>query len=53
VSDLILPEGVEAMVEGERVICSVQSPTVLKATDEGEEGGEPEVIGQESEEDEG
>ena len=56
VSDLILPEGVEAMVEGERVICSVQSPTVLKSTDEGEEAeeaGEPEVIGEDSEEDEG
>jgi large subunit ribosomal protein L25 len=56
VSDLTLPEGVEAMVDGERVICSVQSPTVLAVTEEVEdEDGdeEPEVIGQDSEEDEG
>lgn len=50
VSDITLPEGVEATVEGDRLVCMV---TALKGVAEGEaeEGvepaGEPEVIGHE------
>ncbi len=59
VSDLPLPEGVEALIDPKRVVCSVQVPTVLKSdTDEeaeeaAEEAGEPEVIGREEEGTEG
>ena len=49
-SDITLPEGVEAEVEGDRTICSVTPPTVAiepTATPEAVgEGVEPEVIGQ-------
>jgi large subunit ribosomal protein L25 len=47
VRDLALPEGVEVMLDGDRIVCSVQIPTVLKAPEpvEGEEG-EPTVVGE-------
>jgi len=46
VRDLALPEGVEVMLDGERMVCSVQIPTVLKAAEpaEGAEG-EPAIVG--------
>lgn len=51
VSDLALPEGVEAMVEAERAVCIVSPPRLVAEDEETEEGGavaEPEVIGHES-----
>jgi large subunit ribosomal protein L25 len=58
VADLALPEGVEALLEDVRVICSVQVPSTLasQTDDEAEDEDadeEPEVIGREGEEDEG
>lgn len=55
VSDLTLPEGVEATVEGDRMVCMVTAPRGA-AEGEDEEGvepaAEPEVIGHERERDE-
>lgn len=49
VSDLPLPEGVEATVEGDRPVCLVVAPRGGAEDEEGGEGddeaGEPEVIG--------
>jgi large subunit ribosomal protein L25 len=55
-SDITLPEGVEAEIDRDRTICSVTPPTIAvepAAAPEAEvESGEPEVIGQERETDE-
>lgn len=53
-SDITLPQGVEAEIDADRTICSVTPPSVAPAA-EGEEAeeepsGEPEVIGREDEE---
>lgn len=69
VSDLPLPEGVEALIDAERTVCTVTPPTVLKTLEEEEaeaaeaaaeelaaaegEAAEPEVIGRRREEEEG
>jgi large subunit ribosomal protein L25 len=49
VRDLSVPDGVEILVEGDRMVCSVQAPTVLKSETEEEEDGdaEPEIVGEE------
>jgi len=49
VGDLTFPEGVEVLVEEDRVVCSVQAPTVLKSEDAEAEDvdGEPELVGDE------
>jgi large subunit ribosomal protein L25 len=56
-SDIKLPEGVEAEIDATRMICSVTPPTVAVTTEAEEEAaaaepeaGEPEVIGREREE---
>jgi large subunit ribosomal protein L25 len=52
--DIPLPEGVEPEIDLDQTICSVTPPTVAPAdatageADEGETGGEPEVIGRDS-----
>lgn len=55
-SDITLPEGVEAEIDADRTICSVTPPTVAieptVAPETADEGGEPEVIGQAKETDE-
>jgi large subunit ribosomal protein L25 len=61
VSDLELPEGVEVLLDGERTVCSVIVPKGLAAEDEeeeeaaeeGEEGAEPELVGEADDEREG
>lgn len=60
VSDIVLPEGVESLVDAERTICSVVPPTVVAAEEEAEAEPaaameEPEVIrrGREEEEEGG
>jgi large subunit ribosomal protein L25 len=61
VSDLELPEGVEVLLDGERTVCSVIVPKGLAAEDEeeeeaaeeGEEGAEPELVGEADDESEG
>lgn len=49
-SDITLPEGVEAEIDADRTICSVTPPTVAVETaaapEADDEGDEPEVIGQ-------
>jgi large subunit ribosomal protein L25 len=55
--EITLPEGVEALIDGERTICSVTPPTVVAAEEPTEEAAataEPEVIkrGKEEEEEE-
>jgi large subunit ribosomal protein L25 len=48
VSDLKLPEGVYARLEGSRIVCSVQPPSILviETPVEAKAEGEPEVIGE-------
>jgi large subunit ribosomal protein L25 len=47
VRDLVLPEGVEVLLDGDRIVCSVQIPTVLKVEEPvAAEAGEPEVVGE-------
>jgi large subunit ribosomal protein L25 len=47
VRDLPLTEGVEVMLDGDRIVCSVQIPTVLKSAEPEEaEEGEPELVGE-------
>lgn len=55
VSELVLPEGIESLVPGERSVCSVLPPTVVKAEEEEAvepetEEAEPEVISRRKEE---
>jgi large subunit ribosomal protein L25 len=56
-SDITLPEGVEAEIDADRTICSVTPPSVAPTTEAAEAGepelGEPEVIGREEDEDSG
>lgn len=56
-SDIALPEGVEAQIDAERTICSVTPPSVAPIVGEAEEEeepetGEPEVIGRDQAEEE-
>lgn len=47
VSDLVLPEGVSVLLEGTRIVCTVQPPSVLAVeTPAAPAEGEPEVIGE-------
>lgn len=51
VSDIPLPKGVEAMLDGDQAVCIVAAPRGGAEGDEGGEAAEPEVIGQGSDED--
>jgi large subunit ribosomal protein L25 len=51
VSDLVVPEGVEVLIDETRTVCTVAPPTVIEAPEEvEEEAAEPEVVGEEAEE---
>ncbi len=47
VSEITLPEGVTAMLDGRRIVCSVQPPTVLAVVEEEpEEPTDPALVGE-------
>lgn len=50
VSDMIVPENVELLIDPERTICTVAPPTILEVEEPEEEALEPELIGEEAEE---